>query len=91
MPSRNGSSLRLLGLAAALAISILAVQPGHADLIVTCDSSSNTIYYSDASHSTVVGSCTGSCCDGCHCTGTTSPYATTQRFDCPDVICPENS
>ena len=84
-------SLRLLGLAAGLVLSILAVavQPGEA--IVFCSPNAVTTYYSDASHTTVVGRCAASCCDGCHCTGTTSAYRTIERFYCPDVVCPQTS
>ena len=87
---RLGIGFRLLGLAVALVLSILAVRPSQA-LEVICDSRGVITYYSDASHSTVVGQCAGSCCDGCHCTGTTSPYATFYTFECPDVVCPETS
>lgn len=91
MTSRIGSlaGFRLLGLAVALVISVLAVRPSQA--LVFCNNNAVTTYYSDASHSTVVGSCAGSCCDGCHCTGTTSQYSTTERFYCTDVICPSAS
>jgi hypothetical protein len=88
MTSRINSlfGLRLLGLAIALMLSSFAVQPSQA--FGFCNPNSVTTYYSDASHSTVVGHCGGGCCTPCHCTGTTSPYSTTQRFECPDVICP---
>lgn len=88
MVSRISSSLglRLLGLAVAFVLSILAAQPGQA--FAFCLPNSVTTYYSDASHSTVVGRCGGGCCTPCQCTGTTSPYSTTERFYCPDVICP---
>ncbi len=82
-------SLRLLGLAAVLVLSILAVRPSQA--IAFCNNNAVVTYYSDASHTTVVGRCAGSCCDGCHCTGTTSPYSTTQRFYCPAVVCPQTA
>lgn len=84
-------SLRLLGLAAVLVLSILAVAVQPSQAIVFCSNNAVTTYYSDASHTTVVGRCAGSCCDGCHCTGTTSAYWTTQRFYCPDVVCPQTS
>jgi hypothetical protein len=87
MPSRI--SFKLFGLAAALVTSVLAVQPSQA--LVFCNNNAVTTYYSDASHATVVGQCAGSCCDGCHCTGTTSAYSTTQHFYCTDVICPQTS
>lgn len=81
--------LRLLGLAVAFVLSVLAVQPSQA--IVFCNPNAVTTYYSDASHSTVVGHCGGGCCQPCTCTGTTSPYSTTQRVYCTDVVCPQTS
>jgi hypothetical protein len=81
--------VRLLGLAAAFALSVLAVQPSQA--IAFCRPNSTTTYYSDASHSTVVGRCSAGCCTPCQCTGTTSPYSTSQTFYCPDVVCPSAS
>ncbi|MEA2603031.1 MAG: hypothetical protein QOF89_4023 [Acidobacteriota bacterium] len=93
MPLRISSTLgfRLLGLAVVLVTSILTAQPSHADLVVGCDPNSVTTYYSDASHSTAVGSCGGSCCGPCECTGTITAYRTTQRVYCPDVVCPQTS
>ena len=82
-------SFRLLGLAAVLVLAILAVQPSQA--IVFCSNNSITTYYSDASHSTVVGRCGGNCCGPCQCTGTTSAYHTTERVYCLDVVCPQTS
>jgi hypothetical protein len=93
MTSRISSSLslRLLGLALAFVISTLAVQPGQAIGFCRAAGASVTTYYSDASHSTVVGRCSAGCCTPCECTGTVSSYWTTQRFYCTDVICPTAS
>jgi hypothetical protein len=92
MSSRIGSSLsfRLLGLVVALVVSFFAVQPSQASFAF-CANNRVTTYYSDASHSTVVGRCAGSCCDGCTCTGTTSAYSTSYTFECLDVVCPQTS
>jgi hypothetical protein len=87
MRSRIG--FKLFALALALVASLLAVQPSQA--IFFCNNNMVTTYYSDASHTTVVGQCAGSCCDGCHCTGTTSPYSTSYHFYCTDVLCPQTS
>jgi hypothetical protein len=91
MTSRIVSPLRLLGLVVALVISFFVVQPSQASLVFACDNNRVTTYYSDASHTTVVGRCAGSCCDGCHCTGTTSAYSTSYTFECLDVVCPQTS
>ena len=88
MNSRIHSLLgfRLLGLAFAFVLSVLAVQPSQA--VAFCRPNTVTTYYSDASHSTVVGHCGGGCCTPCQCTGTVTPYSTSQMYYCPDVICP---
>jgi hypothetical protein len=88
MTSRISSplGLRLLGLAVAFVISLLAVRPSQA--FGFCSPNSATTYYSDASHSTVVGHCSAGCCTACQCTGTVSAYSTSQRFECPAQICP---
>lgn len=78
--------LRLLGLASAFVLSVLAVRPSQA--IVFCNPNLSVTYYSDASHTTVVGHCGAPCCGTCQCTGTITAYSTSERVYCPDVICP---
>jgi hypothetical protein len=78
--------LRLLGLAFVLMLSILAVRPGQA--FVVCNPNLAVTYYSDASHTTVVGHCGAPCCGTCQCTGTITAYSTSERVYCPDQICP---
>ncbi len=85
MRSRIG--FRLLGLAVALVLSILAVLPSEA---AGCFNNKLVIYYSDASHTTEVGRCEPTCCDGCHCTGTTSQFTVVYAFNCLGV-CPPKS
>jgi hypothetical protein len=88
MNSRIHSLLgfRLLGLAFAFVLSVLAVQPGQA--VVFCNPNLSVTYYSNASHTTVVGHCGAPCCGTCQCTGTITAYSTSERVYCPDVICP---
>ncbi len=88
MTSRPHSLLRfrLLGLALAFVLSILAVRPGQA--VAFCNPSLSVTYYSDASHTTVVGHCGAPCCGTCTCTGTVTAYSTSSRVYCPDQICP---
>jgi hypothetical protein len=45
-------------------------------------------YYSDASHTTVVGTRGGACCGRNGNTGVTSPYSSCHMLACTDVICP---
>lgn len=47
------------------------------------------IYYSDASHSQVVGECGPDCCGRRTCWGTTSQFAVCGAFNC--VWCPPDS
>src|SRR4051794_8243076 len=56
---RSRIVVRFLGLAVALVLSILAVQPSEA---VGCFNNKLVIYYSDASHTTEVGRCEPTCC-----------------------------
>lgn len=92
-PNTLSLGLRLLGLAAALAVCWIAIHPGPAAAFPSsgCEGPGVTTYYSDASHSTVVGSCGGGCCTACSCTGSTSAFYTHQMVFCLDVICPSSS
>src|SRR5262245_49752861 len=48
-------------------------------------------YYSDASHTTVVGYSSVGCCGETSQSGTITPYAVCQRVYCPAVVCPDAS
>jgi hypothetical protein len=89
-PTAAAFSLRLLGLAVVLAVCVLAVHPDSAAATSGCVGLGTTTYYSDASHSTIVGSCSTGCCltfpsssCPCQCTGSTSAFFTHTRPICP--------
>ncbi len=70
--------LKALGLVAALALVWSAgVVPAHAFTICEWDNDIIFTYYSDASHTTVVGSCSEGSCPPVGCSGTKTQYYVT--------------
>ena len=47
-----------------------------------CGHATSVTYYSDASHTTVVGHCVFPCYDDPVCTGTQTPFSTTKQLQC---------
>ena len=74
------SRLRLLLLACTLVLVVVALQvpayAGGGGGLGTCGPNNAIYYYSDASHTTLVGTCEPDCCNcsTCTCTGSTSAY-----------------
>lgn len=89
---------RLLGLAAALLLIVFALAPGNVRADVTsplcqnicpgfCQGYGTTTYYSDASHSTVVGVFTQDCCSQCNCPPCTGSGYMSSDYTLPHVRC----
>jgi hypothetical protein len=81
MSLSSPSRLRLLLLGCSLVLTVVALQssPAYAKGggLGTCGPNNAIYYYSDASHTTLVGTCEPDCCDctTCTCTGSTSAFA----------------
>lgn len=74
--SRVQRPLAVAALLLALALSVAFRPPSRVASTAACLTNSETLtrYYSDASHTTLVGTCHITCDSGKSCTGSTSPY-----------------
>jgi len=95
MSFSSPSRLRLLLLACSLVLVVAALQlpsPAYAGGggLGSCGPNNGIVYYSDASHTTEVGSCWPDCCNcGCTCTGTTSAFPVNYAVNW--LWCPEGA
>jgi hypothetical protein len=74
---------RLTLLLALLAIfAVTLVGPPKPAVMAACPDAANVIYYSDASHTTVVGRCWHDCCKIWTCTGQLTDFFTVRKRPC---------
>jgi hypothetical protein len=72
-----------------LAVMIVGTMSVHKAEAVFFAGPGYCTYYSDASHTTVVGHSSNGCCGEHSQSGTITPYAVCERVYCPAVICPD--
>jgi hypothetical protein len=75
---RNRLTL-LLALLAVLGVTLAGPQPAA---VASCPDAARAYYYSDATHSTQVGTCWHSCCQLWTCTGEITDYYTVFTRPC---------
>lgn len=74
---------RLILLVALLAVvGVSLVGPAQPAAIAWCVDAGTVTYYSDATYTTVTGSCHHACCQTWTCTGTLTNYSTQRMFSC---------
>lgn len=85
MPTTSLAHRRMALLALVVGMLTLGLIMPTASLAFICEDGYplyDTLYYSSASHKTLVGECIGSCTAGEHCTGKTSAYFVQAQVGC---------
>lgn len=91
MTHRRTSRRSWIALAALAALAVgAAASIDRAEALIFCPvlGAGGCTYYSDASLTTVVGTCSKPCCGEVTSTGQTSPYRHCVRGECPAQLCP---
>lgn len=70
----------LLPLLAVFAVTLAG--PSQPAAVAACPDAANVYYYSDATHSTIVGRCWHNCCQLWTCTGQLTDYYTVRLRSC---------